>query len=62
MAIKQIGEYWVSETGLFRREFVMDSDADVANLPECGPGSVAIVAANGGGVYMVNASGEWGAL
>ena len=41
-----------------RKKFIVDSDADVKNLPACCASSVAIVAA-GGKVYMVNASGQW---
>ena len=39
------------------REFVCDTVADVANLPECIPGSTAVVVT--GEVYIVNAQGEW---
>lgn len=59
MAIKLIEKTGCFEAGVCRCEFVMDSAADAANLPKCGPGSTAIVAAKGGGIYMVNASGEW---
>lgn len=42
---------------------VLDGDADLASLPtEVAPGSTAIVAAEGGKVYMVNASGSWEVL
>ena len=41
-----------------RRKFIMDSESDVQNLPTCCASSVAIVA-EGGKVYMVNASGNW---
>ena len=40
------------------KTFILDSEEDVASLPFCGPGSMAIVA-NGGKVFMKNASGEW---
>lgn len=46
---------WVT----YRNEFILDSAADLANLPKSAPGSVAIVADKDGAVYMVNASGEW---
>lgn len=39
--------------------FVLDSANDVASLPKCSPGSTAMVAAKGGPIYMVNASGNW---
>ncbi len=38
--------------------FVLDSAEDVKDLPTCDPMSIAIVA-NGGAIFMVNASGEW---
>lgn len=41
-----------------QRTYILDSEEDVATLPVCCAGSMAIVA-NGGKVYMVNASGEW---
>lgn len=40
-------------------QFVLDSAGDVSTLPKCNPGSTAIVAAKGGPIYMVNASGNW---
>ena len=40
-------------------EIVMDSEADVADLPKCCTGSMAMVAEEKGAIYMVNASGEW---
>lgn len=39
-------------------EYILDTEADVANLPACCPGSTAVVVASGT-VYMVNASGVW---
>ena len=45
-------------TDEIRRKFILDSEDDVANLPTCCAGSIAIVAA-GGKAYMVNASGVW---
>ena len=51
-------EFCVYSDG-FRCDYVCDSEADIANLPKSCPGSVAVVAAAGGKVYMVNASGEW---
>lgn len=57
MAIKLIRSEWHPEVGRVK-EFICDTKDDVANLPECVPGSAALVAA-GGAVYIVNASGEW---
>ena len=56
MAYKQINPtYECTEP---RKEFVIDTDADVASLPSCGAGSAAISVASGN-VWMKNASGEW---
>lgn len=55
---KIISSEWVDwET--YRNEFIVDSAADIASLPKSAPGSVAVVAAKDGAVYMVNASGQW---
>lgn len=62
MAIKCIyaerGYMCGHETDEVRKKFVLDSEDEVASLPKCCAGSIAIVAA-GGKAYMVNASGEW---
>lgn len=59
MAIKMINSEWCAYNNDYRREFILDSADDVANLPESCPGSTAIVAAKDGSMYMVNASGSW---
>lgn len=39
---------------------ILDSDADLEALgTDYAPGSIAIVAKQGGGTYMMNASGSW---
>lgn len=58
MAIKMTNIEWCSCTNDYRKEFMMDTDADMANLPKCCVGSTAI-AVSSGEVYMVNASGDW---
>lgn len=58
MAYIKTRRKWANCLNDYQYEFVLDSDADVANLPECKAGSMAIVA-NGGKIFMVNASGEW---
>ena len=40
-------------------QYILDSASDAANLPDSCTGSTAMVAASGGEMYMVNASGEW---
>lgn len=58
MAFKKIDQDWC-ETGDFRCEYILDTEADVASLPNaCCVGSVAVVVESGN-VYMVNASGKW---
>ena len=58
MAFKLISREW-SADGSFIKQFILDSSADVNNLPKCAAGSVAIVADKDGALYMANASGEW---
>lgn len=58
MAIKMIDKEWCAEVKAYRKEFIIDGKADIANLPECCVGSTALVVATGD-VYVVNASGEW---
>lgn len=41
-----------------KKKFVLDSEADFADLPKCCTGSLAVVA-DGSIGYMVNASGKW---
>ena len=62
MAVKCVGREWCPLFKTFRKSFVLDADSDAVELPDCCPGSTAVVAAAGGAVYMVNASGEWRAL
>lgn len=59
MAYKLIDHEWCAELDSYRQSFIVDTDADIANLPKCCPGSTALVADKGGAIYMVNASGEW---
>lgn len=58
MAIKAIKSDWCPYLNATRYHFVMDTVADVPNLPQCCTGSTALVA-EGGSVYMVNASDRW---
>lgn len=57
MAYKLIRTVWEPEV-VNVKEFILDAEADVATLPECVPGSTALVCASGN-VYIVNASGQW---
>jgi hypothetical protein len=47
-----------THTDVYRCEFIVDSDADFANLPKACPGSTALCPASGT-VMVVNASGNW---
>lgn len=62
MAIKMTEQEWCPILGGYRCSFVMDSDSDASKLPDCCPGSTAVVASSGGNIYMVNASGEWAVM
>ena len=58
MAYKLISRRWNSTLVDVRNKFILDSEVDVAILPESATGSTAVVA-QGGKAFMVNASGEW---
>lgn len=58
MAYKVISEEWCPYNEAYRKEFIADTEADVASLPECCTGSSALVS-DSGKVYIVNASGAW---
>lgn len=58
MALKLIDEKYNPFPSEGLREYLCDTDADFANLPESAPGSTAVSAATGN-VMVVNASGEW---
>ena len=58
MAYKLIDEIYCPYTRSKRKEFICDTDADVANLPKSCAGSTALVVESGK-YFMVNASGEW---
>jgi hypothetical protein len=59
MAIKEINREWSPYVDDYKREFIIDSVDDVANLPTCCTGSAAIVAEKDGAIFVVDASGEW---
>lgn len=54
--VKQIAP--TNECTQVRKDFVIDTDEDVASLPSCAAGSTAL-SVSSGNVYMVNASGVW---
>ena len=55
MAYKRINDSYVNGC---RKEYICDTDADFANLPEACTGSMA-VSLESGKVYVVNTQGEW---
>lgn len=58
MAYKLIEREWCSCVCDYRCDYIVDTEADVANLPKCSTGSSALVVESGA-IYMVNASGVW---
>lgn len=58
MAIKRINREYCACLDDYKQDFIVDTEADVATLPECCTGSSALVVESGA-VYMVNASGVW---
>lgn len=59
MARKLISKNFVPYQDEERVEFIVDTDADFADLPEgCGTGSTA-VSIESGNVKVVNTKGEW---
>ena len=58
MAIKLMNREWVCHLNDYQHDYIVDTEADVANLPDCCSGSSALVVESGA-VYMVNASGNW---
>ena len=61
MAIKKINREWCPYLDDYKEDFIVDTEADVASLPECCTGSSALVVESGT-PYMVNASGVWAVL
>lgn len=58
MAYKLVNEEWCPTLSDCQRDYVCDTESDVANLPKCCTGSSALVVESGK-VYVVNASGVW---
>lgn len=55
---KVLDSKWSAYLGAEVKEIICDTKADLADLPDCTPGSTALVATEGT-MYIVNASGEW---
>ena len=58
MAYKLISEKWSANCGDYIKEFICDTDAGFAHLPEACPGSTAVSLASGA-IRVVNTVGEW---
>ena len=58
MAIKLVDQEWSPHLDAYIREYIVDAEADVENLPISCVGSTALVVSSAT-IYMVNASGEW---
>lgn len=58
MAYKLVNKEWSPHLDEYTHEYIVDTETDIASLPECAVGSSALVVASAT-VYMVNASGEW---
>ncbi|MBO7252552.1 MAG: hypothetical protein J6V25_07985 [Oscillospiraceae bacterium] len=58
MAIKLVNTEWAHCMNSYQHDYVVDTEADIADLPECCTGSSALVVESGA-IYMVNASGVW---
>lgn len=57
MAIKLVHIEYCECLESYKREYIVDLDADFANLPKCCVGSTAM--SPSGKFMIVNASGEW---
>ena len=57
MAIKIISSEYCAYVDDYKREFIVDTDADFNDLPPSCPGSTALSPSSA--MRIVNASGEW---
>lgn len=58
MAYKMVKREWCVCLKDYTKDFIVDTEAEIADLPACCTGSSALVAESGA-VYIVNASGDW---
>ncbi len=58
MATKLVNKEWCVYLNAYQCDYIVDTEADIATLPECCTGSSALVVESGA-VYMVNASDVW---
>jgi hypothetical protein len=60
MAIKLVNREWCAFQNGYQDDYIVDTEADIADLPKCCTGSSALVVESGA-IYMVNASDVWAA-
>ena len=58
MAYKLVNTEWCPTLNDYQRDYIADTESDVATLPESCTGSSALIVESGK-VYVVNASGAW---
>lgn len=58
MAYKLVNKEWSPHLDEYTHEYIVDTESDIASLPDCAVGSSALVVETAT-VYMVNASGNW---
>ena len=58
MAFKLVNTEWCPALNDYQRDYIVDTESDVAHLPQCCTGSSALIVESGK-VYVVNASGVW---
>lgn len=58
MAIKLVGKEWCPCVDSYKCDYIVDTESDIANLPDSCTGSSALVVETAN-VYMVNASDQW---
>lgn len=58
MAIKMVNKEYCPCLDAYKKDYIVDTEADVANLPQCCTGSSALVVESGA-VYIVNATCVW---
>ena len=58
MAYELVGKEWSPIQQEYRLSYIVDTEADINDIPKCCVGSHALVV-DKGAILMVNASGNW---
>lgn len=59
MAIKMVSREYCACMDDYKKEYIVDNDSDLVNLPKCtGTGSTA-VSIESGKIMVVNTNGQW---